>query len=500
MKLFLYGPPASGKSTYAKLLGAQLGLPVFDADKEIVRIAGKEISEIFADSGETAFRTIEADVIRKLIAGPPAVISLGGGALLNPSVRKDVEAAGCVVCLKADAEVLEQRSASRPGSRPLLNRRPIRELLAERQQHYASFARQADINLNNKTANAIAVQAAFGIYRVSGMGGNYQVIVESGALGRLREFTEPLAIGKHTAVVCDGNTRRYAETVAAQLGAAIIEIEAGEEHKTIDAVMRIWQGFLKAGIERSDTVFAVGGGIVGDLTGFAAATWLRGVYWVNIPTTLLAMVDSSLGGKTGADLPQAKNLIGAFHPPSLVLSDPDVLKTLPERELRCGTAETIKHAVIDDPELFDLLRTGANPAQPDLIARSLSVKVRTICADPYEKGIRAALNFGHTIGHAVETVSGFTVQHGEAVAIGLAAETQLAVRDGIASVQTLEGLLEVLVRYGLPTEIPASYNREELLAALMLDKKKSAGTVKFAVPERIGSVKTGVVFAPPYFG
>jgi 3-dehydroquinate synthase len=283
---------------------------------------------------------------------------------------------------------------------------------------------------------------------------------------------------------------------AAGYRSTVITLPAGEAHKTLDSVQRLWEGFLSAGLERRSTVVALGGGVVGDLSGFAASTFLRGVPWVATPTTLLAMVDASLGGKTGADLPQGKNLIGAFYPPRLVLADPDTLATLPEAELRGGMAEVVKHGLISDPALFDLCRGGLDALRQnwtEVVRRAAAVKIQVIQEDPYEYGRRASLNLGHTFGHAVELVSGFRLSHGEAVAIGLVAAARLSERLGIASQPQLsELIIETLQGLGLPTEIPPDLPRAKLLAAMQVDKKRAGGKVRFVLPVRVGEVVWGV--------
>jgi 3-dehydroquinate synthase len=245
-------------------------------------------------------------------------------------------------------------------------------------------------------------------------------------------------------------------------------------------------------VERTSTIVALGGGVTGDLAGFAAATILRGVRWVNVPTTILAMVDSSLGGKTGADLPQGKNLVGAFHPPALVLADPETLASLPEAELVSGMAEVVKHGLIADPGLFEL---ASRPPYADLgriVRRGMAVKVRVIEVDPYERGVRAALNLGHTVGHAVEKVSDYKLRHGEAIAIGMVAEARLAEHLGIAESGLAETIAEALSRMALPTAIPVSMDRGAIAQAMQMDKKKAAGVVRFALPVTVGEVVTGV--------
>jgi 3-dehydroquinate synthase len=269
----------------------------------------------------------------------------------------------------------------------------------------------------------------------------------------------------------------------------------GESTKRLSQLNRLWRGWLEAGLDRGSTIVAFGGGVIGDLTGFAASTFLRGVAWVNLPTTLLAMVDASLGGKTGINLPQGKNLAGAFYPPRLVLADPELLQTLPIREWRSGMAEVVKHGIVGDPELFARCRDGlgaARAASREIVSRGMAVKIQMIQADPWEAGVRAALNFGHTIGHAVELVLGYRLRHGEAISIGMLAEARLAERIGLAQPGLADDLRAILAGLGLPTVIPASVSREALAAAAGFDKKRTANEVRFSLPRRVGEVVVGV--------
>jgi 3-dehydroquinate synthase len=275
----------------------------------------------------------------------------------------------------------------------------------------------------------------------------------------------------------------------------VIQIPPGEQHKHMATITALWDGFLEAGLERGSTVLALGGGVVGDLAGFAASTFLRGVNWVTIPTTLLAMVDASLGGKTGADLPQGKNLVGAFHSPRLVLADPETLSTLPEVELCSGLAEVVKHGVIADPVLFDLCAQGWGRIISDwsaVVRRGMAVKVKIIQADPYEKGLREALNLGHTIGHAVEKASGYNIRHGEAVSIGMVAEARLSEHIGMAGSGLVETLSATLEGLNLPTHVPSGLARKDILRAMTFDKKRAGGKIRFSLPVSIGDVRTGV--------
>jgi 3-dehydroquinate synthase len=268
-------------------------------------------------------------------------------------------------------------------------------------------------------------------------------------------------------------------------------IQSGEEHKNLETVSCLWKSFLENGLDRKSTVIALGGGVIGDLTGFAASTYMRGMDWVAVPTTLLAMVDASLGGKTGFDLPEGKNLIGAFHPPKLVLADPSLLLTLPERELRSGMAEVVKHGMISDPELFALCSRGLDWVKANLeeiVRRAMAVKIKIIEEDPYERGFRAALNLGHTVGHAVELVSRFELTHGEAIAIGMVVEAKYSERIGLAQKGLSETIAQTLQKLRLPVQIPTILPREEIFRAMRVDKKKDSKVIRFALPVEIGKV------------
>jgi 3-dehydroquinate synthase len=272
-------------------------------------------------------------------------------------------------------------------------------------------------------------------------------------------------------------------------------IPAGEQYKTIDTVIRLWEGFLEAGLERGGPVVALGGGVVGDLAGFAAATYQRGVPWIGLPTSLLAMADASLGGKTGADLPQGKNLIGAFHPPQLVLADPQALSSLPDGELRSGMAEVVKAGIIGDPQLFALCARGWEAVEADwvgVVRRAVAVKIAAIQADPYEKGRRAALNLGHTFGHALETVTGYRIRHGEAVSIGMVLAARLSERLGLAQPGLAEVISAALTDLGLPVKIPDGVDLGAMDTAMRVDKKRARGITRFVLPRAIGDVVVGV--------
>ncbi|MDR2849611.1 MAG: 3-dehydroquinate synthase, partial [Verrucomicrobiota bacterium] len=423
-----------------------------------------------------------------------------------------------ILCFEADAATLEARVNRAPGTRPLLAETTAAHLLDLRAPHYASFPRRLAVSDAPPQETADRAQAAFGRYRVSGMGPAYDIRVGDGLLDAAGPAFRELGCGDRTVIVGDTRTiPLYGKRVAASLRAlgvtvSLATIPAGEATKTIDTVSTLWSAFLRAGIERGNAVIALGGGVVGDLTGFAAATWLRGVRWIGLPTTLLAMVDSGLGGKTGADLPAGKNLIGAFHPPARVLADTATLATLPAGELRCGLAEAIKHAIIGDPGLLDTLHrfafckivaatapcstlAGTDWLAP-FVARAMGVKVRVIQQDPFEKGFRAALNLGHTIGHGIEQATDFKVRHGEGVAIGTVLEARIAEALDLAPEGLADRIAGRFSAVGLPTALPAGTDCGAVRKAMALDKKKAGGKVRFALPAAFGDIRTGVTVEP----
>ena len=506
--LFLYGPPGSGKSTIGRLLAARLGLPFTDLDAVIVETDGRSIPQIFAEEGEPGFRAREKQALADMAARTRHVVALGGGALLDPECRALAEANGEVLCLACTLETLCHRIDNAPGSRPLAGgHAALEKLMANRAAHYASFPRRLDVTSGTPEALAEAAETLFGAWRIDS--GDVPSLVFAGCnlIAGLGDEVTSLGLGKRAVVVCDANTDPfYGEKVVTSLRAAGVEtfrtvIAAGESTKTLATVQSIWGAFLRAGLARDDFAVAVGGGVVGDLTGFAAATWMRGIRWVNVSTTLLSMVDASTGGKTGCDLPEAKNLIGAFHSPSLVLADVDTLATLPAREWRCGLAEAIKHAFIADPGLLEspplgeaasrrFTPTGVSPVDlATFVSRALAVKVHCVREDPLEKNIRGKLNLGHTVGHAVEITSNFTIQHGEAVAIGTVEEARLAVRLGLAPEDWPDQVAAPFARVGLPTALPEGCTFESLVPVMKRDKKKKGGVVRFALPCAPGDVR-----------
>ncbi|BAY98137.1 3-dehydroquinate synthase [Tolypothrix tenuis PCC 7101] len=333
---------------------------------------------------------------------------------------------------------------------------------------------------------------------------SYEIAIAPGSLDQLGEKMTGLQLGKKVLVVSNPTIfKHYGERAINSLKTAGFEVAscilpAGERFKNLNSIQKIYDAALENRLERSATIVALGGGVIGDMAGFAAATWLRGISVVQVPTTLLAMVDSAIGGKTGVNHPQGKNLIGAFHQPRLVLIDPEVLKTLPVREFRAGMAEVIKYGVIWDAELFAQMEASKHLNQlryikPELIEtiliRSCQAKADVVSKDEKEAGLRAILNYGHTIGHAVESLTGYRlVNHGEAVGIGMVAAGQIAVELGMWQKEETERQNALIQKAGLPTQLPSGVDIAAIIDALQLDKKVKAGKVRFVLPTQMGVV------------
>ena len=322
--------------------------------------------------------------------------------------------------------------------------------------------------------------------------GRYDVLVGADLLPRLAEFAQ---LRGPIALITDSHV---GPLHASRLGdvACVVTMPAGEQHKTLATVHAIYDELLAAGIDRQATVVALGGGVVGDVAGFVAATFMRGIDFVQCPTSLLAMVDASVGGKTGVDLPQGKNLVGAFKQPTAVLADVSTLQTLPAEEFAAGMAEVVKHGLISNPDLFGKLESGdwqlnresSLYALQTLVATAIEVKRNVVQEDPFEQGRRATLNLGHTFGHAVEQVSGYRVRHGEGVAMGLVAAANLAARLEYCD-PALQGRIEaVLQAQSLPIRIPAAYEPAAIYQAMFSDKKKAGGKLRFILPRDVGDV------------
>jgi shikimate kinase / 3-dehydroquinate synthase len=506
MHILLYGPPGSGKSTLATSLAEHLKRPLVDLDNVIEQHASMNISSIFQQKSEAAFRSMESEMLTQCLASSEeTVISLGGGALIDPENRALAEQNGEILCLTASPDILTARLKASNINRPLLNgdlEHRTLALMEKRKSHYNSFDNILDTSSMDTVQTHWQAQVRLGAFRITGMGTNCDLRIQPGSLKDLGTALRRAELNGPILLVSDDNVAalygQQAQDSLKNAGYTVssINISPGETHKHIGSVARIWEACANTGLERGSTIVALGGGVVGDQAGFAAATYLRGISWVNVPTTLLAMVDSSLGGKTGANLPQGKNLIGAFHAPRLVLTDPELLNTLPEREMLSGLGETVKHGIIADPQLFKLCAAGRDFIQQNIVhivRQSTAVKIRIIEEDPYERGLRQSLNLGHTIGHGIELACGFTISHGESVAIGTVAEARLAEHLGLAQTGLADQIMEVLSNLGLLIQIPQDIDRHMIIQAMKHDKKSANRIVRFALPVKIGEVHVGTI-------
>lgn len=336
----------------------------------------------------------------------------------------------------------------------------------------------------------------------------YPIIVSSGALAQLSQLLADRARAHRYAIVTDEHVAaHYLQRVHDALSSGTnsvsadrvqsVVIPAGEQHKTRDQWAAITDTLLAHGCGRDTTIIALGGGVIGDLAGFVAATYMRGITVVQIPTTLLAMVDASVGGKTAVDTPAGKNTVGAFHPPAMVIVDPTTLSSLPPRELRSGLAEVIKHGVIANGAEIDATASivpsllAGTPSQRELeslIERSIRIKARIVAADEREMGLRKVLNFGHTVGHGIEAASEYTLLHGEAIAIGMVAEARLAESVGVADAGTASVIERAVLSAGLPSRIPPAIASDRILTLMRSDKKQRRGMLEYSLPKRIGEM------------
>lgn len=329
---------------------------------------------------------------------------------------------------------------------------------------------------------------------------SYDILIGGGLLSRATDFLRPILPGKRGVIITDSNVETlYAEPLRASLRdggfeTRVVSVPAGEASKSLRQATRLLRKMPSLRLDRTSFVIALGGGVVGDLAGFVAATYLRGLALIQVPTSLLAQVDSSVGGKVGVNLPQGKNLVGAFHQPRLVLADTDTLRTLPERELRAGFAEVIKHGAIRDADFFTWLeREGKHvlSLEPDALAQAVrrccEIKAKVVSADEREAGLRAILNFGHTVGHAMETLTDYVgLLHGEAIAIGMCCAARLSVKRAGLSETDATRLCDLIAASGLPTRIGDKLDSRQLLTAVRLDKKAREDKLRFVLLKRIG--------------
>lgn len=520
--IYLIGFMATGKTTVGRLVAEKLGRAFVDLDERIEAAAGKSIPEIFKAEGEIGFRRLEAAAVQAVALDVDQVIACGGGAPCFGDNLARMRATGVVVALRASIDEILRRAGAEPGTRPLLDapegaRAVAERLFRERQAVYES----ADVVVDSDGRDA-AVIADEVVRRVSLRLGDLAVrlgersypillqpLAQAGVLARELFGAGVTAVG----LVSDENVARagHAETVRAALEAAGVKavemtIPAGERSKTLAEVERVAAACVAGGLDRRSAILAVGGGVVGDLAGFVAAILYRGIPFGQVATTLVAMVDSAIGGKTGVDLRAGKNLVGAFWQPRFVLCDTSVLKTLPARELLAAHGEVLKYALLGDPPLFaELEASPGNLRLSEVVRRSARQKALVVTEDERETtGARALLNLGHTVGHAIEAASGAMTSgpeallHGEAVALGLIAAARVSGRLALCD-RALEGrVAEVVRRLGLPADLDP-WLRDDVLAYVKVDKKRLGANVRFVALEAVGKPRL-VELAPDELG
>jgi len=504
----LIGFMGTGKSAVGQILARRLGWTFVDTDRRAARRERATIPQILARHGEGYFQDVEARIIAEVAGRRDHVIATGAGAVLRPENMRRLRANGWIVSLTAPVDVLLTRLGGerRPPRRGDARGEVVR-LLDQRRPLYRDADLMIDVSVATPERVADAVLAFLGrrdrrTVPVHLSGRDYPVHIGEGILPLLPVDLAAMGAGRRVAVITHRGVGRSA--AGPLLGVlrtqgfdlSVFDVPAGEGSKSLAMVAALCTRLARARLDRHSTLLAVGGGVVGDLGGFVAATYMRGIRLVHVPTTLLAMVDSSIGGKTGVNHAGVKNLVGAFYQPSAVIADVRTLQTLPERELRSGLAEVVKTAVVGDSDLFEFLEDNLAAvlrrepeALIEVISRCAAFKARVVEADEAERAERQILNYGHTLGHAVEAAAGFRrLTHGEAVAIGMALEARLALRLGLTSAATVERQNALLVRIGLPIRL-GPVNRAAVWRALALDKKSKDGVLRWPLLVGIGSVR-----------
>ncbi|HWD63839.1 MAG TPA: 3-dehydroquinate synthase [Solirubrobacteraceae bacterium] len=477
----LIGFMGAGKTTAARTLGER----AVDVDEVIESRLGRRVQAIFAEEGESAFREVEERVTLELLDDPTVdIVALGGGAVGSERVRRALGSRR-VIWLWTVWEDAWQRVEQSDGERPLaVDLGRFHELHEARQPVYESLA-DVIVPASRSRQMPEILAALEGLPAEAKMlwattsSSDYPVYVGPGLLTEHRFW--PGTVPGRRAVVTDYNAgRHYTEFLEPVF--ARVPIMPGEQSKTVAHAEILWTEMARHGLTRSDVVIALGGGVVGDLAGFCAATYQRGVRYVQVPTTLVAQVDSAYGGKTGVDLPEAKNYVGAFHQPAAVICDPLTLSTLPLEELSAGAAEVIKAGLIEGGTLWAMLEAGREITDVEVITRCVMTKLRIVAQDEHDHGLRQLLNLGHTVGHAIETATGYArYRHGEAVGLGLLAELRLS-----GAPELREQVRQMMAAQGLPVALEEA-EVDAVVAATYLDKKRTGeGPVPFVLCQAPG--------------
>jgi shikimate kinase/3-dehydroquinate synthase len=518
--LYLIGNMGSGKTTVGRLVAQRLGAPFYDLDQRIEQATGQTIAKLFAQQGEEAFRQLERKALAETLLLPDGIVATGGGVVLDERNRKAMRLLGWVVYLRAAPETLWQR-LQHATDRPLLRAESPYETLQAIAQAREPLYQEADWVIETDALSPEEVAEAIARIAVPtpeepliipvlpNQPHEYPVLIApdliKSAVDAILQRVQPTGV----AILTHTNLQRYAEPLQAvfvQRGvpAHLITLPSGEQMKSLRTAERLYAQLLEAGCDRGSLLIVVGGGVLGDLGGFVAATYMRGIPYVQVPTTLLAQVDSSVGGKVAVDLPQGKNLVGAFHQPLMTLIDPDTLGTLPLRHWRNGFAEMLKYGaalhiglwrrlqLFVEAKVVSARRVHKEAALWTLpIARCVSLKAQIVSEDERDlSGRRALLNFGHTVGHAIEAALGYRGWlHGEAIAAGMVAEAEIGRVMGITPPEVAEELRETIVQAGLPTQLPAGIDADALLTRMRHDKKRAGDSLSIVLLEAIGNAR-----------
>jgi shikimate kinase/3-dehydroquinate synthase len=525
----LVGFSATGKTEVAEKVAAFLSWQAIDIDNEVVKRSGKAIEDIFEQDGEEHFRLLEHEELKKNCTKEHVVIATGGGILIDPRNRELLNNNCLIINLEAKIETIYRRlfeNEYKSGSsviRPLLSGNDpmerIRELKSSRQHLYTESADRT-IHTDNMTIDEISAEVAniWYIYCRSSVnslaetndvaaivnttGGVYPVFVQSGLIERVGEKLRQFGFSGKVIVISDNivyalyGNKCIHSTEKSGFKTFHFVVPAGETSKSHTEAAKIYDFLIQHRIERNDVIVALGGGMIGDLAGFIAATYLRGVPWIQVPTTLIGMVDASIGGKVAVNHTNGKNLIGAFYQPQMVLEDITTLSTLPERELNSGWAEVIKHGLIIDEEFFELLERSSDRLlrlEPEntaeVVARSARIKAKVVSEDEKEKGKRIILNYGHTVAHGLEAATDYKVfLHGEAVSIGMMAAAMISSKSGFLSPDVVSRQRNILEHFKLPIDW-AGITVKSVLTSMHVDKKVRNEAIKWVLLEDIGKTK-----------
>lgn len=534
--IVLTGFMGTGKTTIGRLIADQTAREFLDTDELIVAKTGRLIADIFTIDGEAVFRQMEREIARELAGQENLVVATGGRLMIDPLNALLLGQNSITICLIAEPNEILDRLTTDTRRRPLLEvpdpALRVKKLLEERSEAYSQFHQVTTSGKNPETITSEIIELVALLEKridwqipissripVHYPGGRYLVTVGTDLLSHL---DQSLDLSGTIAIVTDKNVDPlYSRKLVGLDPKALIIVPAGEEYKTLSSIRMIYDQLLAYGMDRNSTIIALGGGVVGDMAGFAAATYMRGVSFIQCPTTVLAMVDASVGGKTGVDLPQGKNLIGAFKQPVAIIADLATLATLPAPELSAGMAEVVKSGLIASPPLLEgINRLFQNPHTKEtrrsniedngpisvlsnwpgngyqlpivdiqlLIVESILIKRDIVEADPFESDLRKVLNLGHTFAHAIEQVSKYQVRHGHAVAMGMVAAANLSAKFGHCSSE-LQGYIETLLEsLFLPTRISPGLSPDKLIKAMDSDKKKTGNKLQFVLIRDIGDV------------